>query len=83
MACGDPVASLTAPSQLAPGKMSFDQVMGYISKITGGPISGVMYNGTYLSSASQQTMDAVHDVGEMLDGFAEPLADRATSDPMW
>ncbi|RVT94928.1 hypothetical protein [Sphingomonas crocodyli] len=82
-ACGNPVATLSAPSQLAPGKMSFDQVMDHIGKITGGPISGVMYNGAYLGGASQKTLDAVYGVGKALDGFVEPLSDRATSNPVW
>ena len=82
-ACGNPVASLTAPSQTPAGMKSFDEVMDHIGKITGGPISGVMYNGAYLGGASQKTLDAVYGVGQALDGFVEPLADKATSNPMW
>lgn len=77
-ACGNKLASLSAPSQLAPGKMSFDQVMEHIDRITGGPISGLTYNGAYLAGADEKTLDAAYNASKMLDGFTEPLAQKAT-----
>lgn len=77
-ACGERVASVGNPDrQHAALDKSLADVTQHVDRITGGPISGLAYNAAYLSGASPRTLDNVHALGKIADGFAKPLEDRA------
>ncbi|ATY31034.1 hypothetical protein CVN68_02740 [Sphingomonas psychrotolerans] len=77
-ACGTRVTSVEAPdarqAALEKSLATYDE---HAQKVTGGPISGPMYSGAYALGASEKTLNQVHSVGKVLDGFAEPLAQNA------
>lgn len=77
-ACGNRVASVGNPDrQQAALDKSLADITQHVDRITGGPISRLAYNAAYLSGASPSTLDNVHALGKIADGFAKPLEDRA------
>jgi hypothetical protein len=74
--CGLPRPEFTymsAPQQPLPGKMTTEQFIDHMDKLTSGTFSSIGYNIAYLSGADQKTMDLVYGLGLSADGFADGI----------
>lgn len=76
-ACGNVVAEASIDRSVPASETDYAKAVENLSRATAGPISGPVYSAAWGMGASQEHLDNVHAVGQVVDGFVALHADRA------